>query len=72
MQPPGPTAAVSFAVCDALPPGPMHASEKVRASGPLRMTFCDPLICCEPVQLPLAEHEVAFDADHVRVADWPG
>jgi hypothetical protein len=39
---------------------------------PDKTTFWDPMNGCEPLQAPLAVHDVALPAFQVRVADWPG
>lgn len=52
------------------PPAPMHvnANDALLVSGPLDAL---PLIGLLPLQLPLAEHDVALVDDHVRVVAEP-
>ena len=54
------------------PPGPVQARVKERPFGPCRIRFCDPLICCGPLQSPLATQDSALNVDQVMVALCPG
>jgi hypothetical protein len=52
------------------PPPPVHvsANDALLVSGPLEAL---PLVCLLPLQLPLAEHDVASVDDQVKVAAAP-
>lgn len=61
---------VTLTDCVADPPPPVHvsANDALLVSGPLEAL---PLVGLLPLQLPLAEHDVASVDDHVRVVAAP-
>lgn len=71
-HPPGPVATASTAVLLGLPFAPLQDNVNERSFEPDKMTFWDPINGCEPLQSPLAVHDVALPAFQARVADWPG